>query len=413
MRKLVVFCDGTWKSADDKAITNVVKVMDAVLPEDANHNAQILYYGKGVGTANLLDRLFGGVFGDGLGTNVRDAYRFLVQNYLPGDDIYLFGFSRGAYTARSLAGMIRCCGLVRKDQANRISEAYDVYRQRHPDGAEKPAAVKFRADYAREVRIKCIGVWDTVGALGVPVGRVLRMLSRKEHGFHDTQLSGRVDYAFHALAIDEKRYTFEPSLWTVAPQANQVVEQVWFCGAHSDVGGGYDETGLSDCALGWMLQKAVQAGLAVDPAALAIQGNEAGILHNENWANKFFGLPGNIRDVARHPAFNERMDASVGGRAAAASVNPRYAPLNYLDAIANPRSEKLRRPILVRLLRSLLGSNAVATIPKSAPSVAAPVSGQILPAEMADRASMQIQGTPGAATNDSRPPAPPPPQPRV
>jgi hypothetical protein len=385
MRKLVVFCDGTWKSADDKAITNVVKVMDAVLPEDANRNAQILYYGKGVGTANLLDRLFGGVFGDGLGTNVRDAYRFLVQNYLPGDEIYLFGFSRGAYTARSLAGMIRCCGLVRKDQAGRISEAYDVYRQRHPDGAEKPEAVRFRAAYAREVRIKCVGVWDTVGALGVPVGRILRRLSRKKHGFHDTQLSGRIDYAFHALAIDEKRYTFEPSLWTVAPQANQVVEQVWFSGAHSDVGGGYEETGLSDSALGWMLQKAEQAGLAVNPAALAIQGNPADVLHNENWANKFFGLPGNIRDVARHPEFNESLHRSVADRAAAASVNPRYAPLNYLDAVANPRSANLRRPVLVRLLRSLLGSNAVATIPKSAPSTVAAAEAPIDPTRLTIR----------------------------
>lgn len=364
MRKLVVFCDGTWKSADDHTISNVVKAMDAVLPEDANHVPQILYYGKGVGTGNPLDRFFGGVFGDGLESNVRDAYRFLVQNYLPGDEIYLFGFSRGAYTARSLAGMIRCSGLVRKDQARHINEAYDVYRQDHPAGADKPAAVKFRENYAREVRIKCICVWDTVGALGIPVGRVLQKLSRKEHGFHDTQLSGRIDNAFHALAIDEKRYTFEPSLWTVAPGSHQTVEQVWFCGAHSDVGGGYKETGLSDCALVWMLEKAKQAGLEIAPEALAIKGNPADVMHREDWAGKFF-LPGNIRDVARNPAFNESIHPSVAARAAA-TVTPRYAPPNYLDAIQVPRPAGLRRPLLVRLLRSLLGSNAVAAARKTA-----------------------------------------------
>jgi uncharacterized protein (DUF2235 family) len=356
MRRLVVFCDGTWKSADDMATTNVVKAMDAVEPVGADGVSQILFYERGVGTGNILDRLSGGIFGDGLSASVRNGYRFLAQNYAPGDEIFLFGFSRGAYAARSLAGMLRCCGLVRKEHTGRISEAYGIYRMRDPGGADKPAAVAFRRAYAQEVRIQCIGVFDTVGALGVPVGRMLRMLSRKKYGFHDTALSSKVDNAFHALAIDEGRYTFEPSLWNATSTATQRVEQVWFAGAHSDVGGGYPESGLSDGALLWMLERAGEAGLTIRPAALQRKGNPHDTLHNETWA-RFAGLPGNIRDVARHPAFGERIDESVRIRAANASL--RYAPPNYTDAVASPRVAELRRPFLVRLLRSLLGSNAV------------------------------------------------------
>jgi len=358
MRRLVVLCDGTWKTADDVTITNVVKTMDAIQPVDEDGRSQLLLYVKGVGSGNVLDRFFGGAFGDGLGSNVRDGYRHLVQNYMEGDEVYLFGFSRGAYTARSLAGMIRCCGLVRKENAGRITEAYNIYRQRDPRGADKEDAVEFRNKYARQVRIKFIGVWDTVGALGVPLGRTLRMLSRQKHGFHDAALSRSIDNAFHALAIDEGRYTFEPSLWSTTPSEGQRVEQVWFAGAHSDVGGGYPETELSDCALQWMLQRASECGLAIDPAALAREGKAAGTIHDSSWA-RHFGLPGNIRDVARCPHFGESIHASVVERHGA-SIQPAYAPVNYLDTLQTPRATTpLRRPLLVRLLRSLFGSDAV------------------------------------------------------
>src|ERR1043165_4071997 len=206
MRRLVVCCDGTWKTADDGVVTNVVKLMDLVLPMAAGGTPQIIYYGKGVGSGNFLDRFFGGAFGDGLETNVKDAYRFLVQNYAEDDEIYLLGFSRGAFTARSLAGLIRCSGLVRKENAGHITEAYKVYREKHDLGADKPSAIAFRAKYSRQVRIKFIGVFDTVGALGVPIGTLLRRATIQEHGFPDTTLSSYVDNAFHALAIDEGRY---------------------------------------------------------------------------------------------------------------------------------------------------------------------------------------------------------------
>jgi uncharacterized protein (DUF2235 family) len=374
MRRLVVFCDGTWKSADDGVVTNVVKLMDLTLPVAPDGTPQILYYGKGVGTGNVVDRLTGGAFGDGLETNVKDAYRFLVQNYAEEDEIYLFGFSRGAFTARSLSGLIRCCWLVRKENAAHINEAYKIYRQKHPDGADKPDAVAFRGKYSRQVRIKCIGVWDTVGALGVP-GTLFRRATTREHGFHDTALSSYVDNGFHALAIGEGRYTFEPSLWKSAPKDGQRVEQRWFAGAHSNVGGGYNEHGLSDYALRWMADRAVGCGLALHPSHAAIQGK----VEKPEDARYLKFLPGNVRDVLSHPlTWSETLDAS------AADVYKQFGePENHSVALlrdknraiaaAGPRLEikkpeesappPLVRPAMVRLLRNLFGSNRAAQAP--------------------------------------------------
>ncbi len=385
MRRLVVCCDGTWKTADDKATTNVVKMMDAIVPvvRDAGgreETHQISWYGKGVGTGDLLDRLWGGAFGEGLGRNVRDAYRFLVQNYAPGDEIYLFGFSRGAYTARSVAGIIRCAGLVQKKFADRITEAYDIYRLPDPKGPDKDTAVEFRKKYAHpDVRIKCIGVWDTVGALGVPIGRVLRMLSRHKHGFHDTRLSSIIENAFHALAIDEGRYTFEPSLFKDDPDDKQRVEQVWFAGAHSDVGGGYPDPGLSDIALQWMAQKAASCGLVLSVDYLSDRTKinpKPENAPNDSRYIKF--LPGNIRDIGRTPA--EDVHESARGKVADA----KYEAPNLREYLARPAKlvsvlpapkwitaegkavdppPPVARPVVVKLLRSFFGSNAAARMP--------------------------------------------------
>lgn len=246
--------------------------------------AQVLYYGQGVGTGNLVDRLSGGAFGEGLEGNIHDAYRFLVANYEPGDELYLFGFSRGAFTARSLAGMIRKCGILERAAVRHYRDAIALYRnEEHPDEARPQ---RFRKECSitsgGEIPIHMIGVWDTVGALGIPL-RGLRSLTRREHQFHDTELSGTVQRACHALAIDERRAPFEPTLWSYKPKPGQQVEQVWFCGAHSDVGGGYAETALSDIALEWMIGRARAAGLAFHAGAIAaypLRPDPLGPLHN-------------------------------------------------------------------------------------------------------------------------------------
>jgi uncharacterized protein (DUF2235 family) len=173
--------------------------------------------------------------GAGLAKNVRDAYRFLVYNYTSGDDIYFFGFSRGAYTVRSTAGLIRKCGLLHKEHADRLRDAFKLYRKRDPT-PDTQEALEFRDRYSRSpIRIRFIGVWDTVGSLGVPID-VFRFLSRSRYEFHDVSLSRSVEYAYHAVAIDERRGPFRPTLWEQHPEATgQVLEQVWFVGVHMDI----------------------------------------------------------------------------------------------------------------------------------------------------------------------------------
>jgi uncharacterized protein (DUF2235 family) len=231
----------------------------------------VTYYGQGVGTGNVVDRFSGGAFGRGLEENIHDAYRFLIANYEPGDEIYIFGFSRGAYTARSLGGMIRKCGVLKREAVGEYHNALELYRSAAVK-ADDPPALAFREKHSlcgREpVAIQLIGVWDTVGALGIPL-RGLRWVTRKDYQFHDTELSQSVKFAYHALAIDEHRGPFEPTLWMAKAKPGQTIEQVWFCGAHSDVGGGYPERGLSDLALDWMIAKARGAGLAFDAPAMA------------------------------------------------------------------------------------------------------------------------------------------------
>lgn len=277
-KRLVVCCDGTWNFADQPSKTNVAKIALSVRPGTVAGKEQRVYYHGGVGT-HRWERLRGGAFGVGLSRNVLDAYRFLVETYEPDDDLFLFGFSRGAFTARSLAGLVRNSGILRRDHADRIPEAWALYRDRveQPNGA---AATLFRRSYARESEIAFIGVWDTVGALGIPApGTVpLQPAARRFNrrwGFHDTELSNWVRAAFHALALDEQRSAFRPTLWHQQPgsaEEGQELKQVWFAGVHCDAGGGYAETGLSDVTLLWMVDQARRHGLKFGADVLGPEG---------------------------------------------------------------------------------------------------------------------------------------------
>lgn len=266
-KRLVVCCDGTWNKADQRTKlgrpvpTNVTKFALSVAPVGADGLEQRVYYQQGVGV-KTAERVVGGAFGFGLSRNIRAAYRFLVDTYEPDDTLYLVGFSRGAFTARSLAGFIRNAGILRREHRDLVDEAYALYRKRgsttHPNSV---AARLFRRSYAQETAIRFIGVWDTVGANGIPLSgwRLVNLVNRRWQ-FHDTQLSGSVENAYHAIAIDERRGPFEPTLWTKPNSGrnedDERVRQVWFSGVHSDVGGGYGETGLSDIPLQWLAGRA-------------------------------------------------------------------------------------------------------------------------------------------------------------
>lgn len=281
MAKRIVICsDGTWNTPDRHHLTNVVRTARAIAPGSPDGKQQIVFYDQGVGTGNLLDRLTGGAFGKGLDKNIADAYRFLMHNYDDEDEIYFFGFSRGAYTVRSTAGLIRNCGLLQKIHADKFLDALKLY-QRRDAGPDSREAKKFRQCFAREVEIRFVGVWDTVGALGIPV-RGLRLLTRKRYQFHDVKLSRYVKHGYHALAIDERRAPFSPAVWKGDEKEGQEVEQVWFAGVHSDVGGGYKEHGLSDIAFLWMKEKAEGCGLVFDEEYVnkEIDPNSPRVLHN-------------------------------------------------------------------------------------------------------------------------------------
>ncbi len=325
MKRVVVCCDGTWNTSLQQHTTNVCKLFRAVAERGPDGVEQQACYVAGVGT-RPLSRFVGGALGLGLSENVKDAYRFLVEHFEPGDELFFFGFSRGAYTARSLAGLVRNVGVLRSEHADRVDEAFRLYRARGSHPAQS-AATRFRDAYAQETRIRCIGVWDTVGALGIPLsGLHLTKLVNRRCQFHDTELSSWVDSAFHAVAIDERRKPFSPTLWSAPdPGVDQQVEQVWFSGVHGDVGGGYREAGLSDIGLVWMADRAHSCGLAFRPDALlppAVEPQADGLLHNS--FRRIFALFGSAeRAIAEVDPAHEYVATCALRRL---ETDPDYAP---------------------------------------------------------------------------------------
>jgi uncharacterized protein (DUF2235 family) len=276
-KRLVVCCDGTWNRPDQlddgvAAPTNVSKLALAVARRDDAGVEQVVRYVRGVGTRRF-ERIRGGAFGVGLSRNVREAYRFLVDNYEPGDELFFFGFSRGAFTARSTVGLVRNSGVLRREHAERVDEAYGLYRAR--DDRKRPTGIDaelFRRMYSHpDSDIHFVGVWDTVGALGIPIDGFRPPVLSKRWSFHDTTLSSHVRAAYHAIAIDEQRGPFKPTLWEQQEGVeDQTLEQVFFAGVHCDVGGGYSDSSLGEIPLLWMVDRARAHGLAFDPERLAL-----------------------------------------------------------------------------------------------------------------------------------------------
>lgn len=271
-KRLALFFDGTWNAADSKGDeTNVARLARAV-QANSGDKPQIALYLRGVGTTgSQLQQLLAGATGDGVDENIRAAYMFLCQNYLPQDEIFLFGFSRGAFTARSLAGFIGKCGLLKRQQLGLVRTAWAYYRSRTPGRSPQDFTLRHGGTSAEPInhapRIRFVGVWDTVGALGIPDLAVTSDLAA-QYAFHDTSPSDVIDIGRHALAIDEHRSAFVPTLWTqpVAPDTD--IQQVWFPGVHADVGGGYARSDLAMIPLRWMADEAKAAGLALDEKQL-------------------------------------------------------------------------------------------------------------------------------------------------
>ncbi len=300
MKNIVLCFDGTWNTADAAYPTNVVKTAQMILPSDERGAQQVLFYDEGVGSARAvfaksINNFLGGAFGIGLMDNIEQAYRFLAFNYAPGDRIFIFGFSRGAFSARSFCGLVRTCGVLRKGHIRRVREAIELYQKRdRKDGPDTKACIDFRQAYSfaafygerkrgaedpHPLAVEYMGLWDTVGALGLPRHFVFAHAFNRKYQFHDVALSRMVKSARHALAIDERRSTFTPSRWDNLKQLNDAAgpsdaagvlpyQQIWFPGDHASVGGGGDVNGLWQASLTWVVEGARLRGLAVDTKAL-------------------------------------------------------------------------------------------------------------------------------------------------
>lgn len=302
MAHIAIFCDGTWSSAQTETGTHVLRLCSACARDDTQHVLYIEGVGTGAGKTSDLGRKInqiGGVlFGWGLNRNIKSAYQALCETYHPGDKIMIFGFSRGAYTARSLAGMIRKCGILENPTQANVARAFRLYRtrgaQNSPDAAHiraqrrelsphfatSQADVLERQDESALVRITYLGIWDTVGALGLPetiMGRIANWWNAR-YKFHDTSLTHLVESARHAVALDERRVLFEPSLWNNLDANGEHIglnrgdtsptrpyQQTWFVGDHGMVGGSAKTRALSEITLTWIWEGAAQLGLRLKP----------------------------------------------------------------------------------------------------------------------------------------------------
>jgi uncharacterized protein (DUF2235 family) len=281
MKRAIVCSDGTWQKITSPYPTNVMKIAQSLATDPDN----LVFYGEGVGVGNFIDRIMGGAFGWGIDKNIQDAYRFLCLNYRQGDEIYLFGFSRGAYTVRSLVGLIRAVGILPRQGVRKIPLAYKVYQdakgkyvgqgettRENIKLRELDELMKFRqsldreygSDYQEIVPITLLSCWDTVGSLGIPRMPWLPFdrIINKKYQFHNTKLSSTIAHALHAVAIDEHRKVFLQTPMQPA-QAGQVAE-VWFPGGHGAVGGGTKATSLlSNAALLWTIESIEKLGLGL------------------------------------------------------------------------------------------------------------------------------------------------------
>jgi uncharacterized protein (DUF2235 family) len=333
-KRIAIFLDGTWNDTGDN--TNVWRLKSLCANYSQDGLAQRNYYDRGVGG------FVGGMFGKGLGNNVREAYEWLISEYSPGDEIFIFGFSRGAFTARSLAGVITKCGLLKPGAPLGVSQLYERVKRstestiwkliaKEKEGTLKEVSIEERwmLKYSQNINIKMVAVWDTVGALGIPAFNI-NGISRSTFGFLHTGLRIPIENAYHALAIDEHRKSFSPTLWTVKdttkakPRELSSVEQRWFVGAHANIGGGYHSDQLAQRPLLWIMSKAQRLGLAFrDEVILDGEDIEAPISDSRREflygvyplvtrpLYRSIGAPPVRNDDALESTVNETIDASV------------------------------------------------------------------------------------------------------
>lgn len=390
--KAIILCsDGTGNRGGFGNDSNVYKLYCAIDIHDTK-NEQITHYDNGVGSnKNKILRAIGGAFGFGFKRNVCDLYEFLAKQYVPGDQIYFFGFSRGAATVRAVTGFIEACGLI--DFANYpdvgndpeatddlINEVYDKYACRKTDPAKAADFKKDKAihhpEYAPDgnLKIKFLGVWDTVSALGFSTDGlyitqklipILDDLTDKvfPHKFYNYRLNDNIEYAYQALSIDDQRKTFKPRLWRQG--RGNTVEQVWFAGVHANVGGGYPRNGVSNVAMEWMMTKAEAAGLVFQTDVfqqVKAQANELGRVYDSRSGLRAYYRyqPRNITDLCSemdiktvniHETVFNRMDHAISG----------YAPGNIpedIEIVCTKKPTAAKKKLLTDRVKRITKNNS-------------------------------------------------------
>ena len=355
-KRLAVFLDGTWNSVESN--TNVWRMRALCAGQSEDGRPQLVYYSTGV------NGFLGGVFGQGLDENIRLAYEWLIESYNDGDEIFIFGFSRGAYSARSLAGLIAMDGILKAGSPIGVSELFDRYKKGNEltiwklqeaeasgDTSKFTEQEKWLLKYSQLVKVKVVGVWDTVGSVGWEAGNIPG-ISSSTFGYLQTGLRIHILNAYHALAIDEHRDDFAPTLWDVRhpkdkdaviarPRSLSSVEQRWFVGAHANVGGGYQTDLLAQAPLRWMMKKAESQGLSFR-SEVSLDGDALAAPIADSYGEFGYGLYArvssplyrvvgqepDVREDGSHINVNETIDASVFERWRA---DPAYRPTNLVE----------------------------------------------------------------------------------
>jgi uncharacterized protein (DUF2235 family) len=355
-KRLALFLDGTWNEVDSN--TNVWRMKALCAPTSNDGKTQLAYYEIGV------NGVVGGSTGKGLDANIRRAYEWLIENYSDGDEIFIFGFSRGAYTARSLAGLVAKLGILKPGSPIGSAQLFSRYKRtdeetigklRELQAAGKLEGItleeRWMLKYSQPAKIKMVGVWDTVGSLGIPVFAI-RGISRPTFGYLQTGLRIQIEHGYHALAIDEHRKAFAPTLWDVrtpkdpnearaAPRPMSNVEQRWFVGAHANAGGGYETDLLAQAPLRWIMKKASLYGLTFRND-VDIDGDIFTASINDSYKEfmdgayakasrpfyRTIGQEPDVKDDGTHTNVNETIDQSVFDRWRKV---PTYRPSNLTE----------------------------------------------------------------------------------
>ena len=340
MKRIVICADGTWnvrdqvdKESGQRRPTNVTKMSRAVVPRAKDGNDQVVFYHDGLGTRGPMDKMTGGAFGKGIEDNIRNLYRSIVYNYADGDELYFFGFSRGAFTVRTLAGFMNLVGLVEKDDDYYVPDIYRCYEKNKRPGTKEWEHAFHNVQGTRPCPpITFIGVWDTVGALGAPgvIGKVASAFNGNKYAYHDVGLNEHIENAYHALAIDERRKPFRPTLWSRPDGWTGKLEQAWFPGVHSNVGGGYKPDGLANEALKWIVRKAEALGLEVDWDYLKFFEPHFNSVLHDSMSFKYRLMGPGTRAIGEYAEHGECVHTAAVKRSQDADC--KYAPENLLAA---------------------------------------------------------------------------------